>query len=923
MGKPVIICVDDEPTVLESLKIELKRVLNGQCLVETAEGGLEALELIQELHQGNYEVALVLADYIMPDIRGDELLRQIHKLSSYTLNIMISGQADLEAVGNAIRHARLYRYIAKPWQVEDLRGTVLEAIQSYLRDRKLEAQNIKLQQSEAKLYDVLNSAIAAICSYRVFSDFTWDYAYCSAGCAAIYGYNAEQLMGDRTLWLSHMLPEDREVLVPQIFQHIVAECPIVVEYRFILPDGRLRWIAETFTSRRDDTADCWIATSVSIDISDRKHAEEALQRQLDREHALNQVVQAIRHSLDLDTIFATTVREVGRLLQIDRVQIVHYLPEQSLWRVESEFCKEATLSTTVGLEISEQNNSLAARLKQCEVIQIDDVSTLEDEINQTLAQTLPGSWLLISIDLDMVTYRTLWGGLTLIRHAPTHRWQPWEVDLANAVADQLAIAIQQSDLYRQVQKLNDELEDQVQERTQQLQQALEFEALLKRITDRVRDSLDEHQILQTVVQDLAAGLNSLGCSVALFDFEQNVSTIRYESLSAEISPAQGSIVSLSHVNEVIQQLDNGEAFQFCVIKPMPHRALEMRFTILACPIMEESNLLGDIWLFRPCELAFSLPEIRLVEQVATQCAIALRQSQLYQKTQAHVEELEGLNRLKDDFLSSVSHELRSPMSNIKMATEMLEMVLHAKTSSGNKLQVASDSHILNVDRYLQILKEECRRETDLINDLLDLARLEADTDELIIHTVSLELWLPALIEPYETRILNQQQSLEIHIQPELPPLSTDTVYLGRAIAELIHNACKYTPAGETIRVEAKREAWSVEGEAWSVECAGSNPLPSTPNPPLSTPNPQPSMFQITVSNSGVEISPEEHDRVFDKFYRIPSHDPWQHGGTGLGLALVKRQIEQLQGTIHVSSDTGWTRFIVRLPSLIATAATYN
>jgi len=79
MRKPVIICVDDEPIVLESLKIELKRLLGGTCLVETAEGGLEALELMAELQQDQYEITLVLADYIMPDIKDDESLKQDRK----------------------------------------------------------------------------------------------------------------------------------------------------------------------------------------------------------------------------------------------------------------------------------------------------------------------------------------------------------------------------------------------------------------------------------------------------------------------------------------------------------------------------------------------------------------------------------------------------------------------------------------------------------------------------------------------------------------------------------------------------------------------------------------------------------------------------------------------------------------------------
>jgi two-component system sensor histidine kinase/response regulator len=146
MSKPVIICVDDEPLVLETLKIELKRVLGEKCLIETAEGGEEALELFDELQNSDeYEVALVLADYIMPGLNGDQLLKQIHDRSPRTLNVMISGQADLDAVSQALRSARLYRYISKPWTPEDISLTIVEAVQAYLQDRKLETQTEKLR----------------------------------------------------------------------------------------------------------------------------------------------------------------------------------------------------------------------------------------------------------------------------------------------------------------------------------------------------------------------------------------------------------------------------------------------------------------------------------------------------------------------------------------------------------------------------------------------------------------------------------------------------------------------------------------------------------------------------------------------------------------------------------------------------------
>jgi signal transduction histidine kinase len=185
------------------------------------------------------------------------------------------------------------------------------------------------------------------------------------------------------------------------------------------------------------------------------------------------------------------------------------------------------------------------------------------------------------------------------------------------------------------------------------------------------------------------------------------------------------------------------------------------------------------------------------------------------------------------------------------------------------------------------LRDECQRETMLIDDLLDLSRLEHQTEPLNRSTLNLQVWLTSFLVSFAERLRSQQQRLETRVAESLPALTTDYSYLERILNELLQNACKYTPADETIVVSVQL-----------VERASTLAR---------------SHIQISVSNSGVEIAADELKRVFDKFYRIPSHNPWQHGGTGLGLALVKRLIEPLQGVIEASSAAGWTTFTVRIP----------
>ncbi|TVQ54076.1 MAG: response regulator [Spirulina sp. DLM2.Bin59] len=144
MNRPAIVCVDDELIILQSLRDELRNNLAADFTIELADSGHSALELVKELIEEGYHLPLIISDYIMPDMRGDELLAKIHQLSPQTLKVMLTGQATVEAVSHAIQHAKLYRYMAKPWESEDLKLTVSEALNAYQQTQKLAAQHQEL-----------------------------------------------------------------------------------------------------------------------------------------------------------------------------------------------------------------------------------------------------------------------------------------------------------------------------------------------------------------------------------------------------------------------------------------------------------------------------------------------------------------------------------------------------------------------------------------------------------------------------------------------------------------------------------------------------------------------------------------------------------------------------------------------------------
>ena len=300
MKKPVIVCIDDEPDVLNSLKIELKKAIGDRCIIETAEGGQDALELLADLQADQYEVALVLSDYIMPDIKGDELLRQIHERSPETLTVMLTGQADLEALSNAIKYAKLYRYIPKPWQNEDLKLTVLEAVHSYLQDQKLSDEIQKRQEANEELRRV-NEALSA--SESRLNQFLAALpvgvsVYNPDGTIAYFNEAARQLLGADTI------PESTAQQLAATYQLYVAntdrlyppdDLPILRALRgeFVLVDdveirqnGKITALEIGTTPIFDSSGKIAYAIAAFQDISDRKQAEKIVadyQRTLESE----------------------------------------------------------------------------------------------------------------------------------------------------------------------------------------------------------------------------------------------------------------------------------------------------------------------------------------------------------------------------------------------------------------------------------------------------------------------------------------------------------------------------------------------------------------------------------------------------------------------------------------------------------------
>ncbi|MDX2272140.1 MAG: GAF domain-containing protein [Cyanobacteriota bacterium] len=592
------------------------------------------------------------------------------------------------------------------------------------------------------------------------------------------------------------------------------------------------------------------------DVSHRKQLEDLLKQQIEREKTVCQVIQAIRGSHELSTAFSVTISAMAQVFEVDLVSIVKYDSGIKYWESVVDYIKQADESNSSSYILSEQpiifgyDNPLAEQIKRFETLYLPDLSQQKDSVNQFLAQRFPGSWLIIPLQVE----GSLWGSLSMSR-SKTNAWSEEDIVLSKTFAQQLSITIDYAQVYERLQRANDELRYQVEERNASLRRALDFEMLSQVISDEIRNTLDENQILETVVKELALSLGLNSCGIAIPNWDQQTYQISHEY--AQRPPALlGGELPLELIP--FKQIQRGESVIYTLNHP--HHGW---ITKLSCPIQDEKQLLAVLCLARNCDSTFNEQEFRLAQQIGTQCGIAIRQARLYQASQNQVSQLQKLNQLKDDFLSMGSHELRGPLTNMQMALKMMQLA-----NTDEKKQT-----------YYGMALKECSRQIELINDLLDLNKLESDSYELNIQPVDIADWIQPILDGAMLLGSSKQLRFTTHLAENLPSIYTDSSGLNRILKELLNNAVKYTPPDGEIKLEVL----------------------------LTEPN-----IQFIVRNSSA-IEAKLLNRIFERFYRIPNSDPQRQGGTGLGLPLVKELVKQLQGSLEVFSNSGWTSFVVKLP----------
>lgn len=307
--------------------------------------------------------------------------------------------------------------------------------------------------------------------------------------------------------------------------------------------------------------------------------------------------------------------------------------------------------------------------------------------------------------------------------------------------------------------------------------------------------------------------------------------------------------------------------------PYYYNAGEGVLSELAIPVSVGRQVIGVLNVESRRLNAFDEEDMAFYTAIAGQLGVALENARLYQEVCRHADKLADaltklreLDNLKNEFIQNVSHELRSPLSLVRGYADLLV--------SGELGELTSKQQ-----EAAQIIARRGRMLSELVEDITLI--LQAETRPLAPTPVALGDLAHAAAEDFQVAIERAKLKLRTDITPNLPWVNGETMYLRRALDNLLANAIKFTPAGGTITVRVRQQGDYVVME---------------------------------VSDTGIGIPPDQHERIFERFYQVDGSSRRRYSGVGIGLALVKEIVETHHGHVAVESQLGQgSTFTVSLP----------
>jgi len=441
-----------------------------------------------------------------------------------------------------------------------------------------------------------------------------------------------------------------------------------------------------------------------------------------------------------------------------------------------------------------------------------------------------------------------------------------QIQLLRTFADQAVIAVENARLFKELEA-----------RTGELTQSVEKLTALSDVSQALSSTLDVETVLDTIVSHASQLSGGAGCAIYEYDEAAEQFELRathgYDAefvVALGASPlrkGEGLMGRAAEVREAMQVPDITQpgAYQSSVrdtLNRFGYRA------ILSVPLLREELIIGSLSLTRKAPGEYPPEVIEVLKTFATQSALAIQNTRLFREIADKSRQLEVASRHKSEFLANMSHELRTPLNAIIGFSEVLNERMFGEL---NEKQ----------DEYLKDIHASGQHLLSLINDILDLSKIEAGRMELELTDFDLPMAIDNALTLVRERASRRGVALKLTVGEGVGTVRGDERKMKQVLLNLLSNAIKFTPEGGRIKVGASLVDGAVE---------------------------------VSISDTGVGIAPEDLEAVFEEFRQVGASAAKQEG-TGLGLALCRKFIELHGGTIRVESAIGaGSTFTFRLPA---------
>jgi signal transduction histidine kinase len=558
-----------------------------------------------------------------------------------------------------------------------------------------------------------------------------------------------------------------------------------------------------------------------------------------------------RSTFELRAVLDTLVEAAARLCEADMAQILR--PRDAGYHVAAShgFSPEYIESHQT-LTFAPGRGSLTGRvLIERKPVQISDVLA-DPEYSNLEPQRLAGYRTHLGVPL-LRDGRPI--GLILVSRRTVQPFTEKQIELVETFADQAVIAIENVRLFTELEA-----------RTAALSRSVDQLTALGEVGRAVSSTLDLETVLTTIVSR-AVELSRLDGGV-VFEYDEDA-----EEFVQRVATETGGALAEARRTTRIQKGEGALGQTAITLEPVQvpdiivPGAYESRLrgnliesgirAILAVPMVREGQLIGCLAVTRNLPGDFPAETIDLLRTFATQSALAIQNARLFHEIADKSRQLEAASQHKSEFLANMSHELRTPLNAVIGFSEVL-----AQGMFGDVNEKQSE--------YLHDILDSGRHLLSLINDILDLSKIEAGRMELEVSEFDLPQAIQNALTLVRERALRRGIALHHVIDNRVAGIRADERKVKQVLLNLLSNAIKFTPEGGGIEVRAA----PVDG-----------------------------MVEVSVTDTGVGIAPEDQEAAFEEFRQVGTADK-KAEGTGLGLALSRKFIELHGGRISVRSQLG-------------------